>query len=195
MKKTNLRKIILLTADIVLLAVCIIQLILVSRDSVKSFKLKETPDKIYIYNQGQEVNLYYENEQWVVGDEKVQANQFMIQNFLDALSNIRAIEKVGTVKNEVYIERYELDENKCISVAVSKNNQIIRSVQIGKNSSDWHQNYGTVDGDKNIYLLSGSLRTIFSVTEDDVKAASSEERLSLDDFQLIQDNTEQVVIE
>lgn len=169
MTKLKIRKIVLLTLDIVLLAVCILQGILLNRDTTKLFKLAETPDEIYIYNQGQEINLVFQNDKWYVGQAKEEALQTYVDSLIKSFSSVRAIDKVGSVKNEVYIEKYQLDEEKCISVVAKKGGNIIRSLQLGKNGTDKRQTYGTVDGSTDIYLLSGSLRSIYDITEDSLK--------------------------
>lgn len=165
MTKLKIRKIILLSLDAVLLAVCIIQGILLNRDTTKLFKMTDTPDEIHIYNQGQDINLVFQDDKWYVGQNKVEASQAYVESLIKAITSVRAIDKVGSVKNEAYIEKYQLDEEKCISVVVKKNGEMIRSLQLGKNGADKRQTYGTVDGSADIYLFSGSLRGIFDLTE------------------------------
>lgn len=186
MTKLKIRKIVLLSLDLILLAVCIIQGIIVNKDTTKLFKMTQSPDEIYIYNQGQEINLIFQGDKWYVGSSKEDADQTYVETLINRLSSIKAIDKVGSVKNEVYIEKYQLDEEKCISVVVKKNGEIIRSLQLGKTSSDKRQNYGTVDGSSDIYLLTGSLRGIFDLTEDELKDKPEAEltgEVSQDDLQ------------
>lgn len=169
MTKLKIRKIVLLTLDVILLSVCIIQAILLNRDTTKTFKISETPDEIYIYNQGQDINLVFQGDKWYVGQAKEEASQTYVESLIKSFSSVRAIDKVGSVKNEVFIEKYQLDEEKCISIVAKKGGEVIRSLQLGKNGADKRQTYGTVDGSADIYLLSGSLRGIFNITEDSLK--------------------------
>lgn len=186
MTKLGIRKVVLLSLNVILLAVCIVQGIVLNRDTTKTFKITETPDEIYIYNQGQEINLVLQDDKWYVGQNKEIADQAYVEQLISLFSSVRAIDKVGSVKNEVFIEKYQLDEEKCISVVAKKNGEIIRSLQLGKTGSDKRQNYGTVDGSSDIYLLSGSLRGIFNLTEEELKENSSAENNGAIDPEMLQ---------
>lgn len=173
MTKSGIRKIVLLGLDVILLVVCILQGVFLNKDTTKTFKITQTPDEITIYNQGTQINLVFQGDKWYVGQNKEEADQTYVQTLIDRLSSVRAIDKIGSVKNEVYIEKYQLDEEKCISVIAKKDGEVIRSLQLGKTSSDKRQNYGTVDGSSDIYLFTGSLRGIFDLNEEELKETSA----------------------
>lgn len=166
MTKLKIRKIILLSVDIVLLLACIIQAVLLNKDTTKTFKMSETPDSIIIFNGENQISLVFENDKWYVGEQKEVASTTYVESLITSLSNVRAIDKVGSVKNEVSIEKYQLDEQKCISIVAKKEGDVIRSLQLGKNGADNRQTYGTIDANADIYLFSGSLRSIFDITQD-----------------------------
>lgn len=162
------RKLVLIIADVVLLAVCIIQGIVSSIDTTKSFVFKDTPDEIHIYSNNKTIDIISSDkgETWYLGEDKKPANNRFVENLIDQIASIQAINKVGNVKNEADIERFELNEENCISVVAKKEGKLIRSVQIGKKASGASQVFGTVDGEKDIYLLKGDLRTSFDYEED-----------------------------
>ena len=153
------RKLVLIIADVVLLAVCIVQGILAAHDGVKYFKLQETPDEYTIVTPAETIHLVQENEKWIMNG-KYAAGASSVKNFADAVENIRALDKVASA-GEVVNTKYELTEGKKISVEVKKGNKVVRSLELGKDASSGSQTYITVDGGKEIYLAAGNLRTIF----------------------------------
>ena len=60
------RKIVLITADLILLVVGIIQIIAASRSSVKVFDFSEEPDKIVIEKSDENLTLVKENDKWFI---------------------------------------------------------------------------------------------------------------------------------
>ena len=162
------RKIILITLDLVLLAVLIVQIAVSSVDPRKTFLLSEKPDEVHIYNSGKQIDLYSSDngETWVIGEHKYPANSVFVQDLIEKFSKLNAINKVGSVKNEASIDRFGLNEFACISVSAKKGGNVIRSLQIGKSPAGVQQVYATVDGEKDIYLIEGNLRNSFDYEED-----------------------------
>lgn len=169
--KMKTRKILLIAADLLLAVICIFQFIFNSRDGVKVYKLKEIPEELIIYSSESEdpVILTKKGEDWVLGTEEFKANPFYVDAMIQKLSEIKAVDKVGSVKNEAFINRYELNEEHCISVMARKNGEMIRSIQIGKNDSGNSQVYATIDGQKDIYLVAGNLRNVFGKSAEELR--------------------------
>ena len=151
------RKLVLIIADIILLAVLTAQCVLMSRDGSKTFKLKETPDEILIQNGGEDVVLRFENNNWVVGDGKYPTNMSAVDSILDGLEVINCIDKVGSVTKQGALEKYELTDDKKISVTASKEGTVLRKLDVGKMGVTGSQNFITVDDGKDIYLATGGL--------------------------------------
>lgn len=164
------RKIILIIADILLLAGVITQCVFMSKDGGKTFKLKETPDEIVIQNGTDNVVLSFENNEWVVGDKKYKTNMSVVDSMLDGLSSIRCLDKVSSITKPNEIEKYELDEGKKITVTARKEGTDLRTIDIGKSATTGSQCFITVDGGKEIYLATGGLRYDFDMTEADIRS-------------------------
>lgn len=162
------RKLVLIIVDVVLLAVCIIQGIFSSIDPSKTFSFTETPDEVHIYSPSRQIDLISSDggNTWVIGKEKYPANSLYVSGLIDKFSTIHATNKVGSVKNEAAINRFELDETSCISVVAKKDGKLLRSIQIGKSPAGVQKVYATIDGEKDIYLVEGNLRTAFDYEED-----------------------------
>lgn len=165
------RKLILIIADIILLSVVIIQGILKTRDGAKYFELKQEPDCITIQTPSETISLVLENDNWFIGDKKYPADKNSVQNLVDALSYIRALDKVASV-NENSSIKYELVDGKKISVTASKEGKTIRSLEIGKEATANSHAYITVDGGKDIFVASGTLKSIFDKSTETLRSKS-----------------------
>lgn len=169
-KKMTKRKLFLIIADVALLALCIVQCALSTRDSAKVFNFRDTPDEITIVGQKENVNLVCENDQWFVGEQKYPVNQSFVDSIIESISSIRTLDKVGTANSDADIARYELNEGKNLCVTALKNGKVLRSVVVGKDSTASSQGYITIDGGKDIYLASGNLKITFDKSVDDLRS-------------------------
>lgn len=152
------RKLILIIADVLLLAVLIIQGVMRVSESAKVFEMKDAPDAITITGEKGTVDLKKENGTWYIGDKKYVANESNIDSIIETISSIRALDKVGSANSESALIRYDLTDGKKLTVTASKDGKVLRTLEIGKEATATSQGYITVDGGKDIYLASGSLR-------------------------------------
>lgn len=165
------RKLVLIIADVLLLAVCIVQCALSAKDTTKYFELKDTPDMIVIDTPEEKgITVVCEDGNWFVGKDKFPANQKIVDEFLNAVTSIRVLDKVGSTGNEAVLERYELNDVKKTVVTVSKNGKVVRTLNIGKEAVSDSQGYITVDGGKDIYLATGSLPYVFDVITNAIRS-------------------------
>ena len=158
------RKLVLIIADVLLLAVCIIQFALSARDTTKYFTLKDDPDALEIVTPGETISLVKEGEDWVIGDKKYPASISMVDSYLDAIKNIRALDKVGSTSSDAVAERYELVDGKKTIVTAKLGCKVLRTLEIGKTAVSSSQCYVTVDGGKDIYLVSGGINDTFDTS-------------------------------
>lgn len=156
------RKLVLLIADGLLLIALILQILLASGDKVKIYELKDQPDEISITSPDESFTLVKEDGHWFVGEKKYPANDDYVENLLDSLKSVKVMDKVAIANNEVTINRYELNEGKNILVQAKKEGKVLRTLNIGKESTAGSQSYITVDEGKDIYLAGGSLTSTFS---------------------------------
>ena len=153
------RKIILLTACVLLLGIYIAQLASSLRSSVKNKTLGADPDKLTI-----------ENASAVIELAKSDA-------LVNAVKNIRVLDTFAQAGSDAVDERYEIDKTNAIVVKAYKGNELVRTLTIGKASSTGSQSYLTLDGKKDIYLVSGTLRDTF---KKDVAALRSKSVYAVD---------------
>ena len=70
------RKLVLIIADVLLLAVCIIQFAVSARDTTKYFTFKDEPDSLEIVTPGEKISLVKDGDNWVIGDKKISCKYF-----------------------------------------------------------------------------------------------------------------------
>ena len=155
------RKIILLTACVLLLGIYIAQLASSLRSSVKNKTLVADPDKLTIENASAVIELAKSDDGWTVGERRYKADTNTVDALVNAVKNIRVLDTVAQAGNNMVDERYEIDKTNAIVVKAYKGNELVRTLTIGKASSTGSQSYLTLDGKKDICLVSGTLRDTF----------------------------------
>lgn len=158
------RKLVLIIADVVLLAVCLVQFFLSARDTTKYFTFKDEPDSLEIVTPQETISLYKEGEDWFIGEKKYPASMSMVDSYISAIKNIRALDKVGSIANGNNVERYELTDSKKTIVTAKLGDKVLRTIEIGKTAVSSSQCYMTVDGGKDIYLVSGGVNDTFDTS-------------------------------
>ena len=155
------RKIILLTACVLLLGIYIAQLASSLRSSVKNKTLGADPDKLTIENASAVIELAKSDDGWTVGERRYKADTNAADALVNAVKNIRVLDTVAQAGSDAVDERYEIDKANAIVVKAYKGNELVRTLTIGKTSSTGSQSYVTLDGKKDIYLVSGTFRDTF----------------------------------
>ena len=158
------RKLVLIIADALLLAVCIVQFALSARDTTKHFSFKDDPDFLEIITPQETITLQKDGEKWLVGEKKYPANIGIVDSYIDAIKDIRALDRVGSLSSGNNEERYELTEGKKTRVVAKHGDKILRLIEIGKTAVSSSQCYITVDGGKDIYLVSGGINDTFDTS-------------------------------
>ena len=171
------RKIILLTACVLLLGIYIAQLASSLRSSVKNKTLGADPDKLTIENASAVIELAKSDDGWTVGERRYKADTNTVDALVNAVKNIRVLDTVAQAGSDAVDERYEIDKANAIVVKAYKGNELVRTLTIGKASSTGSQSYVTLDGKKDIYLVSGTLRDTF---KKDVAALRSKSVYTVD---------------
>lgn len=161
------RKLILIIADLILLAVLIINLIISSKSSIKNFEIKEDINSILITKADGEISLTKNGEEWFVGNENLPAENYSVENLVEAVSSIKVLDKVASL-SEYTKETYEFTDNNSITVLVKNNDKVLRKIVLGKKSTVYSQTFITLDDKNDIYLSTGSLRSKFEITENDL---------------------------
>ena len=90
---------------------------------------------------------------------------FIKTQFSDAPKCEIFIPSVTTIKGI-----YGFSDNELIKVVVQKDGKVLRTLELGKNSSTYQQVYGKIDNSKDVLLISGNPKLTFDVTFEDLKS-------------------------
>lgn len=163
------RKIVLITADLFLIVVGIVQIILASRNTVKKFTFSEEPDTIVIEKYDGTLNLSKDGDKWLINSQKYEATQSYIDSMIDYAKDIIALDKVARLNNDTVISKYEFDSGNAIKVTVSAGGKEQRTFTLGKDATTGIQCYATVNSDNDVYLIDGDYRNVFDKTVDQLR--------------------------
>lgn len=160
------RKIILLSAIVVLLVVFICQLVFNGQSSIKDVTLDSEIDTILIQSATSSVTLTSTDGVWYVGDEKYLTDTSKADKLVSAVKDIRVLQ---TVSNSSDDDRYGLGDGEVITVTASKDGKTLRTISIGKAAVTSSQTYAQLDGKNEVLLVSGTLRDTFNATVDSLR--------------------------
>ncbi len=164
------RKIVLLAACGILLCICILQAVLKTGDTAKVFTLAKEPQQLEIICADNSYTIKMVNGVWVCGSKEYPAAESSVNGMLSAMSSIKVLDKVASSTNEANLIRYDLVDEKKITVNALYDGKIVRTITIGKSSTANTQDYITIDNGKEVYLASGGLRNLFSKTADEIRS-------------------------
>lgn len=175
--KLSVRKIILLSLIAVLLVVYILQLVISGANDGYSLVLKESPDTILIQNGTKsQIKIVNSNGIWLLkeGSENPEENYAILpantETVNQMVTSLSKIEVLGLVSRNADNERFGFTENESVKIICSKEGKILRTLELGKNSSTYQQVYAKVDESSNVVLVSGNPKTLFDVTFENLKA-------------------------
>ena len=175
--KLSVRKIILLSLIAVLLVVYILQLVISGANDGYSLVLKESPDTILIQNGTKtQIKIVNSNGIWLLkdGSENPEENYAILPANTETVNQmvtlLSKIEVLGLVSRNADNERFGFTENESVKIICSKEGKILRTLELGKNSSTYQQVYAKVDESNNVVLVSGNPKTLFDVTFENLKA-------------------------
>ena len=164
------RKIVLIAADILLLIVGIVQIIINTRSTVKTFTFSENPDQILIEKSDGNLNLVSKDGKWLINEEEYEAVESNVDSMIDYAKAIKALDKVASLANAASITKYEFDEANAIKVTLSAGGKELRTFTLGKDASTGIQCYASVNGTNDIYLVDGDYRNIYDKSLDQLRS-------------------------
>ncbi|MDD5790545.1 MAG: hypothetical protein PUE30_08515 [Spirochaetia bacterium] len=168
------RKTVLVSAVLILAALYALQVALGSRSPVKTFTFREKPDTITIQSSSQTVRLFYESGLWYVGEEKTAGDDAKIEELSDTLRNIKTLGTVSRSSAAQELDRYGFTDNQTLTVTAQKAGKPLRTLKIGKNSDTSLSSYIQLDEKAETLLSDKNLRSVFDVTEEDLKLKQEE---------------------
>lgn len=169
MKNIYIRKYVLLASCLVLFAVYIALVFTKGKNNVKNLEVQDI-DRIELSSQGKEIIFEMKNGEWKTGEKLYKAESSKISSIEAALKSLKLLGKASLSLTEANAERYGLNEEAKITAKAFFEGKIVRTLEIGKNTSAGGQAYVMIDDKDTVYIASGALNTTFSLDEKDARS-------------------------
>ncbi|MCF6246603.1 MAG: DUF4340 domain-containing protein [Desulfobacula sp.] len=131
--------------------------------------IEMTPDKITsiaISNKKDTVVLVKKNKQWFIEKENHLANSVAVDNIIDALNGLKLS---ALVSQKSDLKRYELDDEKKITVKVFEGATPVFEFAMGKTAPTYNHTFIMLGNDTNVYHANGSFRSYFEKSKQDFR--------------------------
>ncbi len=127
---------------------------------------EENITKIEISSEGDTIILSGKDSRWTILPQEYMADSDKVSSMLDIIVNLTLAELVAEKKD---YQRYELDEEKRISVYAYSGDELVRSFDVGKVSSTYRHTFVKVGEDPRVYSARESFRSTFEVDRADLR--------------------------
>ncbi len=126
----------------------------------------EPADEIIIKNNTVFLKLLKRENSWFINDEAYPGDADLIESME---RKVRDFKLLDLVSENGYYNKYDLTEEKGISVTVKGKGKVLRKIIIGKAGSTNNHSYIKVDDRKEIYLASGIMQSDFTIPAADLR--------------------------
>ena len=103
---------------------------------------------------------------WVVGEDAFKPDMDLIEKVKNTISNLKLTTLIAKSGNRY---KYELDEKRRINVKVFTSKEKALEFNIGKAASTYGHTHVQIEGDRNIYHCSGSIKRDFDKSLDEFR--------------------------
>lgn len=127
---------------------------------------EENITKIEISSEGDTIILSGKDSHWTILPQEYLADSDKVSSMVDIIVNLTLTELAAEKKD---YQRYELDEEKRISVYAYSGDEMVRSFDVGKVSSTYRHTFVKVGEDHRVYFARESFRSTFEVDRADLR--------------------------
>ncbi len=127
---------------------------------------EENITKIEISSEGDTIILSGKDSRWTILPQEYLADSDKVSSMLDIIANLTLTELAAEKKD---YQRYELDEEKRISVNAYSGEERIRSFDVGKVSSTYRHTFVKISENPRVYFARESFRSTFEVDRADLR--------------------------
>ena len=120
--------------------------------------LTESVDRLVIEKDGQLTELRLTDGQWGVGPQQYRADAARVKKMIAEVKELKLGALISDKKN---YQLYELTPEKKTKVTLYHADQLLRELQIGKNSASLKQTYVMLKDDSKVYQALGDLKSNF----------------------------------
>lgn len=158
----TIRKITLLSLIGILLTVHIFQICFSNKGSVKEITAKGIPEIIILQNHNASFELCKKEGMWLLNNKHPAKGEFA-DYISKCLCEIKVIETVSKNPKAADLEKYDL-ANPVVATATTATGTVIQKILVGKSSTTGNQTYIKFADKKEIYLISGNLKSFLEIT-------------------------------
>ncbi|MDY6970204.1 MAG: DUF4340 domain-containing protein [Spirochaetota bacterium] len=123
-------------------------------------------DEIVINKEDKPIRIYKKEDKWVIDAAAYPADDSIVSQLIEKMKELKIIDFIS--RKEHY-QRYDLSQDKAIRVTVSKENEILRDVLVGKKSPAGRSSYIKFFEKPEIYLASGWLINDYNKSVEDIR--------------------------
>jgi hypothetical protein len=122
--------------------------------------------RIEIDTPSEQIELLRKSGSWVVGEKAYPADEDQVRKIADLIGKLTLTALISDSKNYA---RYELDEDRRISVKAWNNDQLVRSFDIGKTAPSFRHTFVRIEGDPRVYHGRENFHNLFAKNVDDLR--------------------------
>jgi len=166
MMNVNKKTLISFGAVAVLALVILLQNIRFTSDIPKLKQWAEPADEIVVTAKDYSLHLYMKEGVWVINDQAYPADENSVGNLE---MRVRDVKITDLISEGGYYEKYDLSEDRAVTVTVKKGGAVLRTLMIGKAGGKSSHSYVRLDGSKEIYLAAGIQQDEFRPLPDSLR--------------------------
>ena len=159
--------------------------------------LQKSVDRVLIEKAGEKIEIRLHDGKWVVGEKAYRANSDRVKKII---AEVKAVKLEALISEKANYQIYDLEAEKRIKVSLFAADQLLRELQIGKNSASLRQTYVMLKDDPKVYQALGNLKSnVFSSVADlrdkKVFAIGADKLASIDEIVVdhLEDGKRQVI--
>jgi len=122
--------------------------------------------KLEIGKSGNNVILNKKDSSWYIDPKGYPADKAKVKNMLDVIKKLKLTDLVSESKNYI---RYDLNDNKKITVTAWSGNSLKIEFEIGKPATTSRHTYIKIAGNPNVYHARGNFRAKFDQTSENLR--------------------------
>ena len=126
----------------------------------------ESGDEIEIKGRDVSLAMVKKENNWYINDQAYPGDIELINSLA---RKVRDLKLLDLVSDKGYYEKYDLTDEKGISVTIKDNGKVLRRLLVGKAGSTNNHSYLKIDDRKEIYLAAGILKKDFTLKASDLR--------------------------
>ncbi|PKL19441.1 MAG: hypothetical protein CVV49_01130 [Spirochaetae bacterium HGW-Spirochaetae-5] len=126
----------------------------------------EPADEIIVTGKDVSLNMTKKESKWFINEQSYAGDADLIE----ALERkARDFKLLDLVSDKGYYDKYDLTEDRAVTIFIKGKGKVLRKIAIGKAGSTKNHSYIRVDDSKEVYLASGIMKSDFNLSVSDLR--------------------------